>query len=469
MSQLSDIQKEILRRFQRPQDQTRPRRVDDGALPQPVDAPTGGVALAGRTRSVFAPPAQQPADQILTPTNREAITRPRSVFAPPPARSVQGQPQPTFDGKPILAEQVGGEPFGTRDRRTQPRDVVADDTAYLRDQNAQPRNWKDKSIDALRALNQVWGSNPKAFTPTAREREIGETEERIATGTVTDLKRAQTAAAVARPDQAQQRIDLTAEQNKARRANWGAMDSDRRKKTIIAQYKAGMLNDPESLDQAARELNIPGELQPAFIRGEMRDAIDDNGNFININRRTNQITPVVRDGQPVGSFTGTQEAGRERRATTAETGRNTRQDKQIAAANTRAANARAAKRGTPGEPNAKANRLVREYNQARASEMNYNATRSSVDDDKRPLDPATKAQLQSRRENLWQEIMDTYPGTFEADDQFRLRPKAGQSQPRANKNAVTISEREIREAGGTDADIADAKRRAQRGEIALVP
>lgn len=278
--------------------------------------------------------------QTLTPRNREAITRPRSVFAPPSPQPTQTQQpynpmavlapdqQPTFDGKPIFAEQVNGEPFGSRDRRTQPRDFVADDEQYLRDLENKPRGWKDTTVDVLRALNSVWGSNPKAMTPTKREREIAETQQRLGRGLTIDKAQV----AQSRVDQGQQKIDLTAEQNKARRENWKSMDADRRKKTIVAQYKAGMLNDPESLEQAARELNIPGELQPAFIRGEMRDALDVDGNLIQVNRRTGDVTTTGEKSYEV-----TKEKGRTDRAQASQEGAMERTRMTQEGANERAA------------------------------------------------------------------------------------------------------------------------------------
>lgn len=168
-----------------------------------------------RARSVFAPPVAQPSDQTLTPTNQAAITRQRSVFAPPqqsqsslaaeppqpsgrnifspPANVDSSQAPPAINGESILAPQVNGEPFGARPRRVEPRDYVADDSAYLRDLERVPRNKKDIFIDGLRALNQGFGSNKNVFTPTAREREIAETRQRLGTG----LEAAKTQAQIA--------------------------------------------------------------------------------------------------------------------------------------------------------------------------------------------------------------------------------------------------------------------------------
>jgi hypothetical protein len=111
-------------------------------------------------RSVFEP--RQQTQQATPPSGQTAS--PRNVFAP----------------RSSAPFGSSGEPFeSSRPRRTQPRDHAADDAVYLRDLERQPRDWKDKSADVIRALNSVFGSNPKALTPTLRERGIAETQQRI--------------------------------------------------------------------------------------------------------------------------------------------------------------------------------------------------------------------------------------------------------------------------------------------------
>lgn len=137
----------------------------------------------------------------------------------------------------------------------------------------------------------------------------------------------------------QQEIGLRDKTFEARKKRWDSLSSNERRRTIIAEYKSGMLNhDPEALDQAARELNIPGQMLPAFISGQMRDALDDEGNLIQVNRQTGDVTTT---GQP--SFEGTKE-----------TNRNERQRRAIEGANQRAVfnqgqiNQRQANRPTAG-------------------------------------------------------------------------------------------------------------------------
>lgn len=262
---------------------------------------------------------QSPNDQILTERNREAITRPRTVT--PSFRDA-------FNRKPV-PEQEGfgssGEPFGSaRPRRTQPRDLVADDAQYLRDLEGQPRNWKDKTVDVIDAISVAGFGNKPRTTMTKREREMARTQGRVArdmalekheqsdlvpvtlqSGEVVTVPKKSAAALASR----QQEIGLRGDTLEARKKRWGDLSSNERRKQIVAEYKAGLLNnDPRALEQAARELNIPGTLLPAFIQGQMRDAIDDDGNLIEMNRQTGATVVGPRSYETV------KEEGRERRA-----------------------------------------------------------------------------------------------------------------------------------------------------------
>ena len=144
-------------------------------------------------------------------------------------------------------------------------------------------------------------------------------------------KAAATLQASEKTRQGQQKIDETAEQNKAHRDRWSALGRAERKRQITNEYKAGMLRTPQQLQDAADELEIPGELQPAFIRGEMRDALDAKGNLIEVNRRTGAVTAPTQDGQPVQSYEVTKEANRNQRAKDFLAASMARQQTQIAA------------------------------------------------------------------------------------------------------------------------------------------
>lgn len=122
-----------------------------------------------------------------------------------------------------------------------------------------------------------------------------------------------------------------ANQNQAHRARWAAMGRKERKAQITAEYKAGMLTTPQQLQDAADELEIKGDLKPAFIRGEMRDALDTEGNIIEASRRTGNVTTATQDGKPVQSFAVTQEGNRNQRAKDFLNASLARQQTQIAA------------------------------------------------------------------------------------------------------------------------------------------
>lgn len=295
-----------------------------------------------------------PNPQVLTPTNREAITRPRTVTqpvdqippkavasirdmmarqsqqpiqqsttaindTPPPMRQMQPEmnPLPTrpfsMGGQNVAGEEAtfgSGEPFAAdgRPRRTQMRDFIADDSQYLRDLENKPRNWKDKVVDTIRALDTNLNGR-SASPPTRRERDI--TQAQGALGRDVAVNKAQTAAELsslvpveledgstvmvprrgAGALQSQQQGIGTA---RARVSGYldhlKTLKGDSQKKLTAQLFKTGALNTPEGMKYAAEVFGIPEGLQEAFIRGEHRDAVDDNGNFVDINRRTGAST-----------------------------------------------------------------------------------------------------------------------------------------------------------------------------------
>lgn len=370
--------------------------------------------------------------QVLTPQNQQAITRPRRAM-PVPEEASAPIAQPSFKTRFAQPQQEGfgssDEPFGsTRERRTQPRDVLADDSQYVRDLRNQPRGKRDIAMGVIDAVNAGFGNKPRT-TLTKRERELQRAEGNLGMdvemqkqaltqmtpvtledGTVVNVP----ARGAGTLQSQQQRIrqqnaesERRKEMDKNRVAHWGNMDTNSRKRLIAGLYGSGALNSPDLLEYAADELGVPGTLREKFISGQMRDAIDENGNLIQVNRQTQEVVPVTRDGQPVGAFAGTQEAGRNRRAAAAQVGATAR------------AGTRGSGRGgaTPAQTKA-ANALVAKYNYLRKAEM-------STD-----IPAEQKAEIQRRRETVWQQVMDTYPGMFEADEKtFELRPKAGGSAP----------------------------------------
>lgn len=189
-------------------------------------------------------------------------------------------------------------------------------------------------MDAIDAVNAGLGNKPRVL-PTKRERAIREAEGQLGTDielqkqalsqmvpvTLEDGSQVMVPARQAGTLQSQQqRIHQQGEQaterkrvNDARMGHWQNMDSATRKRLLAQLYQSGALNDPDQLKYAADELGIPGALQEKFIQGQLRDAIDESGNLIQVNRQTQKVLPVTRGDQPVGSFQKTQEAGRERR------------------------------------------------------------------------------------------------------------------------------------------------------------
>lgn len=272
-------------------------------------------------------------------------TRPRRVNDAPIEELVAPAPQSpfkqAFNRKPSVApEQEGfgssGEPFGARPRRTQLRDYVADDAQYLRDLQTQPRNWKDKVVDVIDAVSTGFGNKPRT-TMTKRERQIAEAEQRLGTGLTVGQKQNAIQAGQMIPvtledgtvvevparsagnlQSQQQRLRQLADQalerkrvNSARIERWERMEARDRKRLLADLYKSGGTNDPEQLEYIADQLGIPGALRPKFIQGQMRDAVDADGNLIQINRQTQEVLPTGEK-----SYETTKEAGRDRRFNT---------------------------------------------------------------------------------------------------------------------------------------------------------
>lgn len=262
------------------------------------------------------------------------------TFVPPDSALADRMRRAVPEASPEAPEAFGssGEAFmPTRDRRTQPRDMLADDSAYLRDLINQPRNKKDIAMDVIDAVSVAGFGNKPRTTQTKRERDINRAYGQIKLQgdvakieqgglvpvtlndgrvVMTPAKQAGTLTSqqqgVAQRGRAQDTRDQIANERIKR---WDSLSLKERQAAIVSQYKAGLLNnDPEALEQAARDLKIPGKLLPSFIAGQMRDAIDDEGNLIQINRQTGETTNVTRDGKQVASYATTLEGGRDRRA-----------------------------------------------------------------------------------------------------------------------------------------------------------
>lgn len=259
---------------------------------------------------------------------------------PPVSQPAMSAPQPSVSASAATSSVSGFKDALTRPRRAEPRDYIADDSAYLRGVMNQPRTWRDKVIDVADVVNTVAGGKPRVL-PSRRERAIKEAEGQLATDielqkqslsqmVPVTLDNGQQVMVPARQagtlQSQQQRIkaqnDILAERktvNENRKRHWDAMDARDRKRLIVSLYNSGGLNDPEMLEYAADQLGLPGNLREKFVAGQMRDALDEEGNIIQVNRATGEVSRVGAK-----SYEATKEAGRERRATTAQEGANYR-------------------------------------------------------------------------------------------------------------------------------------------------
>jgi hypothetical protein len=303
-----------------------------------------------------------PNPQVLTPQNQQAITRPRTVTSPAaasmrdmitrqsespvqrpdmnpeanplPMRQMQPEMNPlpmrpfSMNGQNVAGEDApfgsSGEPFSPdRPRRTQMRDFIADDEAFLRDVEQQPRNWRDKTVDAIRALNTNFNGAGQVSPPTKRERELARAQSTLGRdvtlrdkSTAAAAREANILAAEERLKQGDRRLDLSADTLKARTERWKTMGRNERRKDALAIYNSGGANDPETLSAISDALDLPADLKPKFVAGEIVAQPDATGEVQLINKR---------DGSKVSTGVKTYE-------TTKEAGRDARQERSAVAA-----------------------------------------------------------------------------------------------------------------------------------------
>lgn len=327
-------------------------------VPNPVLSTLSNSDRAAITR----PRRVLPTDQAIaaaTPRMRDMLAKQQPLVAntvpnvtPTPMREMQ---QP-FDLPPDTTPfGSSGEPFqADRPRRTQMRDFIADDAQYLRDLEAQPRNWKDKTVDAVRGLNQHFNPNSGQGMPTKREREIiraqgglarsmamekqqtdaalkGLVPVQLEDGTVV-MSPARTAGTLASQQQGIRRGNETLT---ARKARWKQMGEHERVQDALRVYNSGGANDPETLKAISETLKLPATLQAKFNAGEVVPQVDNNGKLQLVNKR---------DGSVVDTGVTSYE-------TTKEAGRNTRQERQATAAMARTEALIKAGIGKLGDPN----------------------------------------------------------------------------------------------------------------------
>lgn len=358
-------------------------------------------------------------DQMLTPQNREAITRPRTVTQP-------NDVVPT-GSMPSFKDLV-------RQRRTQPRDQIADDAQYLQDLENEPRTWKDKVVDVLDVTNAAFGGKPRTLQ-TPRERNIKTTQDRLARELSIGQKQSQMKGVESQ--MAAREAAVLSGQERIRQADERLQQGETRIQQQQKQLLAGVLNrrdefnpdDPANLElvNALHQAGLP--VVPKK-RGQqlkwVQNAATGQWEILagdKTSGTSTSSTVITPEGSPLVTTSETSlnrdaanqrntinEAGRNRRATVAETGR---------AERAAGIDRRADGRGTP-KPSAaqtkQANALAARYNLARKAEMSTSIAAKE------------KPGLQAQREVLWTQIMDTYPGMFEADGNGELRPKAGEVQ-----------------------------------------
>lgn len=392
-------------------------------LPDLPAMPDRSVALQSTTPEEWHPPMAAPAGDVQTTPIARSLPQiaPSGDVAfinlPAPFRSVAPQPvgeAPTMvqlnnKGRPLRA--IGGD------------QMAANETLLNKQENYQaPRSTKDQILAFLtgglpgglayavdqKTRNQWATGRDIAQTEGTIQRDLGQSKERaqienmgIVPVEISDGRGGTRIVMVPRGRQGATvegdvRNVLSAQRISAR-------GSKERKAQITAEYKAGMLRTPEQLQDAADELEIPGNLQPAFIRGEMKQNLDPRGNYILTNQQTGATTPVIApNGQPQGSFARTQE-----------TGRNNRSAAQIAAANQRSANmiaairsnktrefqAIASRMGDPDELNGSADALAQE-SVGDEQQANQIVVKTQADLDKQKALRASARQLKTRAGEL---------------------------------------------------------------------
>jgi hypothetical protein len=275
--------------------------------------------------------------------------RPRMVNPPPPEEVVQqsnlsqtGAPPAmnTFKQRLLQAQAPtsfgsSGEPFmAARDRRTQPRDYVSDDSQFLRDVQSKPLSLKDKLGMASQSVALSLGGKP---LQTGRQREeagaMGQLGQDLAiqkeqsqrdlsemvpiqlpdgTWTKTPAKNVATIASRNQEQGFNREQRMAAAQ--AHKDRWAQMGKHERVQDALRVYNSGGANDPETLAAISSALDLPKDLQPKFVSGEVALQADDAGQIQAYNKRTGQKTDTGITSWNV----------------TAETGRNTRRDKNAA-------------------------------------------------------------------------------------------------------------------------------------------
>ncbi len=302
---------------------TRPRMVNPRA-PEPAQTNEfAAPSIRDRQVAPQAMPDVVPVDDTQQPTPlRNLMTRPRSVT------------------NPFLDRMASDPSRQERPREVNPTDDVTKSADYVRQIQDKPLSLRDKFGLAAQNIATNLGATPLA---TRRQRDLARAGEGLQRDLAVDkqsILREQgqmipfqlpdgswtqvPAKSVGTLASRQQTQGRTATDREARTKGYldhlDTMKGNDRKKLAAQLYKSGAFNDsPEGLRYASEVLGVPNELKNAFVAGQMRDAIDDDGNLIQVNRQTGAATGVLdKSGAPVGSWNAAQfakaEKGRNDRA-----------------------------------------------------------------------------------------------------------------------------------------------------------
>lgn len=372
----------------------------------------------------------------VNPDTLDTATRPRRATTadiPQPATrpryaGVAATNDPSTDIQSQISTMQGISPnaeverTGTRIGYSAPKKVGrfkgAMDALYAANQATQGQPTSERLPAQLAAIG-VGAFKPNIGAALSRQVEIKDLQGQQAQQLAVDKERAQIQGLGSQADAreanilaAQQRIQQGDERISQGQKKIEQGEKVARQRNLIQEYNGQTDFDPDRPENAAFVAQFEkefGHKPPKKIRGSLLQyqlGYDAQGNPVAsiINKGTGVATEVTGDipAQTEGSL------NRNQRTTEGQLNRGSRE--RIAANSQAGADRRSA--GKTKGPTASGNRLVDAYNKARISEL------SSGDD------PYKAQDLRNRRESLWQQVMKSYPGQYEASGDGQLVPKS---------------------------------------------
>ena len=267
----------------------------------------------------------------------KAGTWQRDTYVPPSGTS------------PFLTRFTQGQQPRTPDEDfPQSRRRIADPTTFdaehLREIESKPLGLRGKFGLAAQNIATNLGYKP---LQTRRQRDVGEIENRLGRDIALDKNRllreqgqmvpfqlpdgtwtqvpAKSAAVLASRQQGQQQtLSMRRQQMESHNKRWETMGKHEAAQDAQRLYNSGAADDNEDLrDEIAKRMGLPeGTKLPPSTQGQL--AVDADGNYILVNKRTGAEKPVTRGERPVTSMQSTLETGRNRRAAAAQAGANQR-------------------------------------------------------------------------------------------------------------------------------------------------